>query len=113
MADSQAKQLEELKEIARLRVDKERHQLAALRDEAARLESEQKAVRKEIEDIAGGKETSPEALVNAYAYLDTLAGKARRLEGERLEAGERAKAQREKIKAALASKIRVDGIGEK
>lgn len=113
MADNQAKQLEELKEIAKIRVDKERHQLVALRDEAARLESEQKAVRKEIEDIASGKDTSPQALMNAYAYLDTLADKARKLEDDRREAGERARVQREKIKTALASKIRIDGMGEK
>ena len=112
MADSQAKQIEELKKIAKIRVDKERHQLAAMRDESAKLEKETQAVRKQMRDISEGKETSPEALMNAYAYLDALSLKAKRLDAERQEASERTRAQREKIKAALASKIRVDGMGE-
>ena len=112
MADSQAKQIAELKKIAKIRVDKERHELAAMQDETRRLEGEQKAVLKQIDHITSGKDASPEALINAYAYLDTLAQRARALGAERNEAGERAKAQQEKIKAALASKIRVDGMDE-
>ncbi len=112
MANSQNKQIEELKMIAKIRVDKERHQLAAMRDEANRLEKEKQAVNRQILDISEGKDTSPEALLNAYAYLDALSQKARRLEAERLAASERTKAQREKIKAALASKIRVDSMSE-
>lgn len=112
MADRQTDPLTELKEIAKIRVDKERHQLAALRDDAARLEQERHAVRKQVKDISEGKETSPEALMNAYAYLDSLSRKAQRLDAERHEANARTQAQKEKIKTALASKIRVDGMSE-
>lgn len=113
MGKSKTDPLQELKKIAKIRVDKERHKLAAIRDQAARLEQERQAIRKQINDIGEGKETSPEALMNAFAYLDTLAKKAQRLDAERHQANERTQAQRERIKAALASKIRVDGMGEK
>ncbi|WP_428408194.1 hypothetical protein [Hyphococcus sp.] len=105
-------QLKELKKIAQIRFDKERHQLTAINEEMARLEAEKKAVRKQITDITGGQETSPASLMNAYAYLDALTRKAERLDAERREAHERTEAQREKIKTALASKIRVDGMEE-
>ncbi len=105
-------QLKELKKIAQIRFDKERHKLAAINDEMARLEAERKAVRKQMTDLTSGKDATPASLMNAYAYLDSLSQKADRLAAERLEASERTKAQREKIKTALASKIRVDGMDE-
>ena len=105
-------QLKELKKIAQMRFDKERHQLAAHNEEMARLEAERKAVRKQIVDLSEGNETSPASLVNAYAYLDALTRKAERLDAERQEAHDRTEAQREKIKSALASKIRVEGMDE-
>ena len=113
MAKSKTDPLQELKKIAKIRVDKERHKLVAIRDQAARLDEDRQAIRKQITDISEGKETSPEALMNAFAYLDALAKKAQRLDAERHQANERTQAQREKIKTALASKIRVDGMGEK
>ncbi|PQA88874.1 hypothetical protein [Hyphococcus luteus] len=112
MAKSKAKQIEELKKIAKIRVDKERHQLAAMRDETARLENERQGLRKQMRDLTEGRETSAEALMNAYSFLDTLSRKEKQLEARRQEATARTQAQREKIKAALASKIRVDGIDE-
>ncbi len=105
-------QLKELKKIAQIRFDKERHQLTAINEEMARLESEKKAVRKQIAELTGGQETSPASLMNAYAYLDSLTRKAERLDAERRDAHQRTEAQREKIKTALASKIRVDGMDE-
>ena len=105
-------QLKELKKIAEMRFDRERHKLAAMNEEAAQIESEQRAVRKQIVDLTESKENSPSSLMNAYAYLDALAKKSERLIAERREASLRTEAQREKIKTALASKIRVDGMGE-
>jgi len=105
-------QLKELKKIAQIRFDKERHKLAAINDEIARLETERVAVRKQMTDLTEGKESSPASLMNAYAYLDALSRKADRLEAERQEVSERTQAQREKIKTALASKIRIDGMEE-
>jgi len=103
-------QLKELKKIAQIRFDKERHKLSAINDEINRLEAERKAVRKKMTDLTGGNEASPASLMNAYAYLDALSKKADLLEAGRQEARERTKAQREKIKTALASKIRVDDM---
>ncbi len=112
MAKSKAEQIEELKKIAKIRVDKERHQLAAMGDETARLERERQGVRKQMRELTAGDETSAEALVNAYSFLDTLTRKEKRLEAERQEASARTEAQRDKIKTALASKIRIDGLNE-
>ncbi len=105
-------QLKELKKIAQIRFDKERHKLAAINDEMTRLEAERNAVRKQMTDLTSRKDATPASLMNAYAYLDSLSQKADRLAAERLEARERTEAQREKIKTALASKIRVDGMDE-
>ena len=110
MAKSKAKQIEELKKIAKIRFDKERHLLAAMHDEANKLETERHAVRKQMRDLTEGRETSPEALMNAYSYLDTLSRTEKHLASEHQQASARAHAQRDKIKDALASKIRVDNI---
>ena len=105
-------QLKELKQIAQIRFDKERHQLASINDEINRIDSEKKALSKQINDLTQVPEASPSSLMNAYAYLDALTRKADQLELDRSEASERTKAQREKSKDALASKIRVDGMDE-
>ena len=105
-------QLKELKKIAQISFDKERHQLTAINEEIARLDQERKALKKQIKDISSGEQASPASLMNAYAYLDALTRKAELLDAERHEAYERTQAQREKIKTALASKIRVDGMDE-
>ena len=105
-------QLKELKKIAQIRFDKERHQLTAINEEIARHDQERKALKKQIKDISSGEQASPASLMNAYAYLDALTRKAELLDAERHEAYERTQAQREKIKTALASKIRVDGMDE-
>ncbi|WP_375207648.1 hypothetical protein [Hyphococcus sp.] len=105
-------QLKELKKIAQIRFDKERHQLTAINEEIARLDQERKALKKQIKDISSGEQASPASLMNAYAYLDALTRKAELLDAERHEAYERTQAQREKIKTALASKIRVEGMDE-
>lgn len=105
-------QLKELKKIAQIRFDKERHQLTAINEEIARLDQERKALKKQIKDISSGEQASPASLMNAYAYLDALTRKAELLDAERQEAYERTQAQREKIKTALASKIRVEGMDE-
>ena len=107
-----AEQLKELKKIAQMRFDKERHQLAAHHEEMARLNAERNTLRKQISDLTNGTETSAASLVNAYAYLDSLTRKAERLEAEQQEATDRTQEQREKIKSALASKIRVEGMEE-
>ena len=112
MAHRQTDPLKELKEIAKIRVDKERHRLAAMRDEANRLETEQNAVRKQISDLTKSTDASPEAFINMHAYLNALSDKVKRLADEQHEAAARTEAQKEKIKTALASQIRVDGMDE-
>ncbi len=111
MAD-QPDQLAELKQIADIKFDRERHRLAAVKEELSRLEAERKALNKKIIDLADAKETSPAALINAQAYLNALGNKAKSLDAARQQASERTQAQRDRIKIALASKIRVDGMSE-
>lgn len=112
MAQQQTDELAELKKIAKIRVDRERHRLAAIKDEVARLDAEKQALKSQIVELHEAQETSPAALINAQAYLNSLSNKARELEGKRLHASERTKQQREKIKSALASKIRIDGMDD-
>ena len=76
-------QLKELKKIAQIRFDKERHQLTAINEEIARLDQERKALKKQIKDISSGEQASPASLMNAYAYLDALTRKAELLDAER------------------------------
>lgn len=113
MSREQTEGLAELKKIAEIRVDRERHRLAAIKDEVARLDAEKKALKSQIRDLHEAEETSPIALMNAQAYLDSLSSKARQLETKRAQASERTKAQREKIKSALASKIQIDSMGKR
>lgn len=110
MADRQTDPFAELKKIAEIKVDRERHRLAAAKAEQSRLEDERRALHKQIDDLQDAKETNPASLINAYAYLESLSSKARQLDADRAAASQRTQAQREKIKHALASKIRVDGM---
>lgn len=110
MANDQTSQLRELKKIANLIVDRERHRLAAVKEELSRVDEAQDALKQQIAELANAKEADPLAMLNAQAYLEGLSGKARQLTHERHHASERTKAQREKIKTALASKIRIDGM---
>lgn len=112
MADQQTEALAELKKIAKIRVDRERLQLAAIKDELSRLDAERKALKNQIHDLHDADEASLAALMNAQAYLDSLSRKAKQIEHERSEAHERTHAQKEKIKKALASKIRIDGMDQ-
>lgn len=111
MAD-QTDQLAELKKIAEMKFDRERHRLAAVNEELSRLEAERKALQKKVVDLADAKESDPAAFINTYAYLDSLAVKAKQLDAARKEANQRTEAQRERIRTALASKIRIDGMDE-
>ena len=104
--------LAELKIIAGIKFDRERHRLAAVKEELSRLEAERKALSKQIVDIADAPETSPEALINAYAYLNALSTKAKHLDAARWQASQRTQVQRDRIKTALAAKIRVDGMSD-
>ncbi|MEO1135387.1 MAG: hypothetical protein AAFW68_02110 [Pseudomonadota bacterium] len=110
MTRQQTDELAELKKIAKIRVDHERHRLAAIKEEAARLDAEKQTLKSQIIELHEAEETSPAALINAQAYLNSLSNKARDIEDKRLHARERTKQQREKIKSALASKIRIDGM---
>ncbi|GEM_PF-2203520 len=111
MAD-QPDPLAELKKIADMKFDRERHRLAAVHDELARLEAERKALQKQVVGLAQATESDPAAFINAYAYLNALAAKGKQIDAARQEAHQRTEAQREKIRTALASKIRVDGMRE-
>lgn len=110
MADPQAEEIKKLKQIAEIKFDRERHRLAAVKDELTRLEDERRTLRQEIAGIEEAKETDPASLINAQAYLGALSGKAKRLDAERRIASERTNAQREKIKKALAAKIRIEDL---
>ena len=105
--------LAELKKIADIKFDRERHRLTAINEELTKLDNERKALRKQIVDLANARETSPAALINTQYYLQTLSEKSRQLDEARLQASQRTEAQRQKIRTALASKIRVDDMGEK
>ena len=113
MADHNVDPLIELKKIAEIMVDRERHRLAAVKDELSRVDRERGALKQQIVNVQGADETDPAALINAQAYLDALSQKSRRLDAERLQASMRTEEQRQKIRTALASKIRIDSMGEK
>ncbi|MEZ5892666.1 MAG: hypothetical protein R3C58_05920 [Parvularculaceae bacterium] len=105
--------LKELKKIAEIKFDRERHRLVAIKNEMAALDAARREVKEQMRTINSGEGADPFSFANAAAYLDSLAAKARRLDAEQRKAHERTEAQRERIKTALASKIRVDGMGEK
>ena len=111
MADPQADEIKQLKQIAEIKFDRERHRLAAVKEELTRLEEERRSLRKEIVSIHDARETDPASLINAQAYLGSLSNKAKRIDAERHKASERTNAQREKIKKALAAKIRIEDLG--
>lgn len=108
--DKKLKQLAELKKIAAIKVDREKHQLSTIKDELAQLSDERKALQNRMGSIAETSETEPAALINAQSYLDALSNHARHLDEAQREAHNRTEAQRERIKQALASKIRIDGM---
>lgn len=112
MSDRQADPLIELKKIAALKFDRERHRLAAIKDELSQLEEERQQLDKKMNALSGEKESNPASLINAFAYLHALTDKAGQIDREREEAHQRTLQQRQKIKEALASKIRVDDMGE-
>jgi flagellar biosynthesis chaperone FliJ len=104
------KQLAELKKIAAIKVDREKHQLSTIKDELAQLAEERKALQNRMGSVAETRESEPAALINAQSYLDALSNHARHLGEAQREAHNRTEAQRERIKQALASKIRIDGM---
>ncbi len=111
MADPQTEELKQLKKIAEIKFDRERHRLSAVKEELTRLEEKRRNLRSEIVGVQDAKEADPAALINAQAYLQALSKKAQRIDAERHMASERTNAQREKIKKALAAKIRIEDLG--
>lgn len=105
--------LKELKKIAAIKFDIERMRLVAAKSQLDAIDAAKKDIKNQMQSVGGGEEADTFSLANAAAYLDALSAKARRLESEQKMAHNRTEAQRERIKAALASKIRIDGMGKK
>lgn len=111
MADNKKlKQLAELKKIAGLKVDHEKHRLSAIRDELNQLANERKALQNRMGSVVEVRESEPAAFINAQSYLDALSNRARHIDDAQREAHNRTEAQRERIKKALATKVRIDGM---
>ena len=110
MDKKKLQQIAELKKIAAIKVDREKHQLSAIKDELRQLADERKALQNRMGSVADVKESEPAAFINAQFYLDALSSRARHIDDAQRAAHERTEAQREKIKQALAAKIRIDGI---
>jgi len=110
MADKKLAQIAELKKIAAIKVDREKHRLSSIKDELSKLADERRALKDRMGSVAEVKESEPAAFINAQSYLDALSNRARHLDDAQREAHNRTEAQREKIKQALASKIRIDGM---
>ncbi|WP_411819864.1 hypothetical protein ABFZ85_14440 [Hyphococcus formosus] len=110
MSNHKTDPLAELKVIATLKFDRERHRLAAIKDELTALEEERRQLGKKMNALSQKKESDPATIINAFSYLHALTDKASRIDREREEAHQRTMAQRQKIKEALASKIRVDDL---
>lgn len=110
MADKKLKQLAELKKIAALKVDHEKHRLSAIKDELNQLDEERKALQNRMGSVSEREESEPAAFINAQSYLDALSNRARHIDHAQREAHERTEAQRERIKRALATKVRIDGM---
>ncbi|WP_425409264.1 hypothetical protein [Hyphococcus sp.] len=104
------KQLAELKKIAAIKVDREKHALSSIKDELSQLAEERKALQNRMGTVAEAKESEPAAFINAQYYLDSLSSRARHIEDAQRDAHNRTQAQREKIKQALATKVRIDGL---
>ncbi len=110
MSNKKLKQLAELKKIAGLKVDREKHALSAIKDELRGLADERSALENRMDIVVEVKEGDPAAFINANSYLDALSARARHLDEAQRQAHARTEAQREKIKQALAAKVRIDGL---